>query len=169
MQWLGLDLSPDNSVEDLLRGRSAATDLGPSSVDWFLNTDSWPQDAIACQIMDQYTVDDKMKILLKKLDTNAIEQILGYQFRQKSFIIQAMTHSSYSGNKLTDSYERLEVSILFTNVLNRFQLDINIFLPNNLIHNSQESLDETEIGCYKNPRLSCSLKNTSKRNIQAIG
>jgi hypothetical protein len=111
MQWLGLDLSPDNSVEDLLRGRSAATDLGPSSVDWFLNTDSWTQDAIACQIMDQYTVDDKMKILLKKLDTNAIEQILGYKFRQKSFIIQAMTHSSYSGNKLTDSYERLEVSI----------------------------------------------------------
>jgi hypothetical protein len=110
MHWLGLDLSPDNSIEDLLRGRSAAA-TGPSSVDWFLNTLSWPKDAIACQITDQYSVDDKMKSLLKKLDTDAVEQILGYKFRQKSFIIQAMTHSSYSGNKLTDSYERLEVSI----------------------------------------------------------
>ena len=112
MHWLGLDLSPDNSVEDLLRGRPDGMDRRPSSVDWFLKTDSWPKDAIACQRSEPYAVEDKMEILLKKLDTEAVEKILGYEFKEKSFIIQALTHSSYSSNKLTDSYERLEVNYL---------------------------------------------------------
>jgi endoribonuclease Dicer len=46
---------------------------------------------------------------LKKLDAAKIEHKLGYTFREKTFLLQAFTHSSYAPNKLTDSYERLEV------------------------------------------------------------
>jgi hypothetical protein len=49
----------------------------------------------------------------KRLDVVSIEEVLGYRFQEKSFVIQAFTHASYSPNKLTDSYEQLEVSVLF--------------------------------------------------------
>ena len=37
-----------------------------------------------------------------------VEQILGYSFKEKSFLLQALTHASYTSNELTESYERLE-------------------------------------------------------------
>ncbi|QQP35616.1 Uncharacterized protein FKW44_023891 [Caligus rogercresseyi] len=37
-----------------------------------------------------------------------IEEVIGYKFKEKTFILQAFTHSSYSYNNITDSYERLE-------------------------------------------------------------
>ncbi|XP_044259487.1 endoribonuclease Dicer [Tribolium madens] len=37
-----------------------------------------------------------------------IEQRLGYQFNNRAFLLQALTHSSYSPNRITQSYERLE-------------------------------------------------------------
>ncbi|XP_017114515.1 endoribonuclease Dcr-1 [Drosophila elegans] len=36
------------------------------------------------------------------------EQSLGYQFRDRSYLLQAMTHASYTPNRLTDCYQRLE-------------------------------------------------------------
>ncbi|EGK96757.1 AGAP002836-PB [Anopheles gambiae str. PEST] len=36
------------------------------------------------------------------------EQALGYRFRDRSYLLQAMTHASYSPNRLTDCYQRLE-------------------------------------------------------------
>lgn len=38
----------------------------------------------------------------------AFEDILGYKFRDRSYLLQAMTHASYSPNRLTDCYQRLE-------------------------------------------------------------
>ena len=55
--------------------------------------------------------------------TERVEEILGYKFRERSFLlqvslhygvfgnsatVQALTHASYSSNQLTESYERLE-------------------------------------------------------------
>ncbi|EEZ99277.1 dicer-2 isoform X1 [Tribolium castaneum] len=37
-----------------------------------------------------------------------IEQRLGYTFTNRAFLLQALTHSSYSPNRITLSYERLE-------------------------------------------------------------
>ena len=37
-----------------------------------------------------------------------VEEILGYSFKEKSFLLQALTHASYTCNELTESYERLE-------------------------------------------------------------
>ncbi|XP_055587591.1 endoribonuclease Dcr-1 isoform X2 [Uranotaenia lowii] len=36
------------------------------------------------------------------------EAILGYRFRDRSYLLQAMTHASYCPNRLTDCYQRLE-------------------------------------------------------------
>ncbi|XP_037712636.1 endoribonuclease Dcr-1 [Drosophila subpulchrella] len=36
------------------------------------------------------------------------EESLGYQFRDRSYLLQAMTHASYTPNRLTDCYQRLE-------------------------------------------------------------
>ncbi|XP_037943698.1 endoribonuclease Dcr-1-like, partial [Teleopsis dalmanni] len=36
------------------------------------------------------------------------ENILGYKFQDRSYLLQAMTHASYSPNRLTDCYQRLE-------------------------------------------------------------
>lgn len=36
------------------------------------------------------------------------EQILNYKFNDRSYLLQAMTHASYSPNRVTDCYQRLE-------------------------------------------------------------
>lgn len=36
------------------------------------------------------------------------EQRLGYKFRDRAYLLQAMSHASYSPNRLTDCYQRLE-------------------------------------------------------------
>ncbi|KAK9882155.1 hypothetical protein WA026_019672 [Henosepilachna vigintioctopunctata] len=37
-----------------------------------------------------------------------IEKIIGYEFKNKGFLVQAFTHASYSPNRATRSYEKLE-------------------------------------------------------------
>jgi endoribonuclease Dicer len=36
------------------------------------------------------------------------ERIIGYTFKDRSYLLQAMTHASYTPNRLTDCYQRLE-------------------------------------------------------------
>jgi endoribonuclease Dicer len=36
------------------------------------------------------------------------ERILRYRFNDRSYLLQAMTHASYSPNRVTDCYQRLE-------------------------------------------------------------
>lgn len=43
-----------------------------------------------------------------KMGAERVEEILGYSFKEKSFLLQALTHASYTCNELTESYERLE-------------------------------------------------------------
>lgn len=39
---------------------------------------------------------------------SVFEDTIGYHFRDRSYLLQAMTHASYSPNRLTDCYQRLE-------------------------------------------------------------
>jgi len=50
----------------------------------------------------------KMEKLLFEINSTELEKKLGYEFREKSFMLQAMTHASYSANTITESYEKLE-------------------------------------------------------------
>ncbi|XP_067618783.1 endoribonuclease Dcr-1 [Eurosta solidaginis] len=49
---------------------------------------------------------DELESMLEGFDE--FEAILGYKFRDRSYLLQAMTHASYSPNRLTDCYQRLE-------------------------------------------------------------
>lgn len=49
---------------------------------------------------------DELDILLDGYDK--FEKHIGYQFRDRSYLLQALTHASYSPNTLTDCYQRLE-------------------------------------------------------------
>lgn len=48
----------------------------------------------------------ELKILLDGYDR--FEKNIGYNFRDRSYLLQALTHASYSPNTLTDCYQRLE-------------------------------------------------------------
>uniref|UniRef100_A0A182VRB7 ribonuclease III n=1 Tax=Anopheles minimus TaxID=112268 RepID=A0A182VRB7_9DIPT len=48
----------------------------------------------------------ELKRLLQGFDV--FEEVLGYRFQDRSYLLQAMTHASYSPNRLTDCYQRLE-------------------------------------------------------------
>ena len=114
MSWLGLDLAPDTPIKDLLQSIKEKSNNKPvaKSFDWFLKSESFPVDAVACQ--KTYQLEDKLHTMMNRLDIESIEKTLGYKFEEKTFVIQAFTHASYSPNKLTDSYEQLEVSSCFT-------------------------------------------------------
>ena len=45
---------------------------------------------------------------MRKINVDQIQSRLGYEFKDKSFLLQALTHASYTINMITDSYERLE-------------------------------------------------------------
>ena len=51
-----------------------------------------------------------MAKMVDRLDAEKIEAVIGYRFQEKSFLMEAFTHTSYLPNRLTRSYERLEVS-----------------------------------------------------------
>jgi endoribonuclease Dicer len=51
---------------------------------------------------------EKMEKLLLEINSTELEKKLGYEFTNKSFLLQAMTHASYSANTITQSYEILE-------------------------------------------------------------
>lgn len=58
-------------------------------------------------LLHHYPEPEKMlKELLDGFDK--FEETIGYEFRDKSYLLQAMTHASYSPNRLTDCYQRLE-------------------------------------------------------------
>lgn len=48
----------------------------------------------------------ELEHLLRGFDE--FETSLGYKFRDRSYLLQAMTHASYTPNRLTDCYQRLE-------------------------------------------------------------
>lgn len=49
---------------------------------------------------------DELELLLDGY--TEFEAHIGYQFADRSYLLQAMTHASYSPNRLTDCYQRLE-------------------------------------------------------------
>lgn len=51
---------------------------------------------------------EEMLRYYEKYCLNRLEEKIQYSFRDKSFIVQATTHSSFCQNKVTDCYQRLE-------------------------------------------------------------
>ncbi|KAF2368450.1 Helicase C-terminal [Trinorchestia longiramus] len=57
---------------------------------------------------DRDASDAEVERLYKQHVLNRLEDILGYTFRNKSFLLQAVTHPTFTANKVTHYYQRLE-------------------------------------------------------------
>lgn len=51
---------------------------------------------------------EKLDIFLSRIHVAEVEEIIGYTFKEKSVVLQSLTHASYIANRITPSYERLE-------------------------------------------------------------
>ena len=77
-----------------------------------LNESDFPTNSFLPHAVDNIHIEEetkrKMTSLLAQIDYEEIERKLNYKFNEKSFLLQALTHASYGGNRITASYERLE-------------------------------------------------------------
>ncbi|KAM7363685.1 endoribonuclease Dcr-1 [Cochliomyia hominivorax] len=105
MAWLGIRVIPYKRIPfDPNKAREPGTTL--SDKDGMITVyGSWspPKSPLL-----HYTpnAEKTMDALLEGYDE--FEKNLGYKFRDRSYLLQAMTHASYTPNRLTDCYQRLE-------------------------------------------------------------
>ena len=83
MHWLGIDV------------RMTKDDLPTSSVGDFND-------------FDQSFREARLETHTDAAHVAMAEKTIGYTFKEKSFLIEALTHASHYGNLVTQSYERLE-------------------------------------------------------------
>ncbi|KFB49809.1 AGAP012289-PA-like protein [Anopheles sinensis] len=74
-----------------------------------------PKEADVAQLLrnHQYPIVDyhgpnRLKIDQMLCAPGKIERVLDYEFRNRTYLLQAFTHATYSGNHLTGSYQQLE-------------------------------------------------------------
>nr|AUZ94233.1 dicer-1 [Recilia dorsalis] len=100
MSWLGIRVLPSDegvSPISIMRKQNGQTvqvrygHLRPPKSPLLRHVED-PEGELA-QLLDGYDV---------------LERQLKYRFRDRSYLLQAMTHASYSPNRLTDCYQRLE-------------------------------------------------------------
>ncbi|CAF4672430.1 unnamed protein product [Rotaria sp. Silwood1] len=86
MAWLGIRIFPKLRLED---GTEMTGELPPlpSPVDY---------------------CNPSVLSTIQSYDFDRFEQLIGYRFHQRAYLIQAFTHASYSYNTITDCYQRLE-------------------------------------------------------------
>lgn len=105
MAWLGIRVIPYKRITyDPMKAREPGSTL-PDSEGMITVYGSWtpPKTPLL-----HYTpnAEEALDILLTGYEK--FEQALGYKFRDRSYLLQAMTHASYTPNRLTDCYQRLE-------------------------------------------------------------
>ena len=98
MARAGLGLGSAASTADLFARRPSEEPVLPFT----------PQASALC-VRRTEAVEARLARLLERLDVAAIEEVVGYTWRDRSFLLQAFTHPSYSDNRVTESYERLEL------------------------------------------------------------
>lgn len=102
MAWLGLDLDPVREISELLEEPSNTSGA------WLTDKTLLPESAV----VPGGDVEGRLTVALQKINIEKVEEILGYAFLEKSFLLQALTHSSYIPNRSTSSNERLEVGCI---------------------------------------------------------
>lgn len=98
MARMGIDLTPSSTLDDLLERKKK---------DQVSNVEFTP---LKDGFINDFAREDTVGAagLYDKLGVEEIERKIGYSFKEKSFLLQAFTHSSYGENRLTESYEVLE-------------------------------------------------------------
>ena len=97
MSRIGINLSSSSSLQEVMERQKSDQKviLHSPQRDGFCNEEARSERG-------------KLMTLQSKLGANEIEKIIGYTFKEKSFLLQAFTHPSYGDNRLTNSYEKLE-------------------------------------------------------------
>lgn len=110
MAWLGIRVLPSRDVfDDGSQGPNRTTG----------STKLYEKDGLGCRTTYGYWAAPKSPLLhfapdpfdtLERLLDGYVqfESHIGYSFNDRSYLLQAMTHASYSPNRLTDCYQRLE-------------------------------------------------------------
>ena len=105
MEWLGLKVRPlkdgvpypiDYLNERNLRNEELFQWLPP------------PKDPICRTDCSQQEINEFFYKCYSGANLHHFEQIIGYEFRNKAYLIQALTHSSFYFNQYTDCYQKLE-------------------------------------------------------------
>ena len=92
-----------------------------------------------------------------------VEEILGYSFKEKSFLLQALTHASYTCNELTESYERLE--FLGDAVLD-YLVTCYIYTLDNVLENPPLNMKKQLLEMF--PRVGSVVFSTAKHDTIEI-
>ena len=74
------------------------------------NTSLWLQEEVEESTFqpNMRDIEENLDMFMRNINVSQIEMQIDYKFKEKSFLLQALTHSSYAMNKITYSYERLE-------------------------------------------------------------
>ncbi|XP_050079861.1 endoribonuclease Dicer [Anopheles maculipalpis] len=102
------------------------------------------------EVADYFPIRHKVDQLLCNPDR--IESILGYRFQNRTYLLQAFTHSSYTSHRLTSSYQQLE--FLGDAVLD-FLISMHIFERNPNMSPGQ--LTDLRSSLVNNVNLACVL------------
>lgn len=105
MAWLGIRVLPYERIPydpDVPRIPGSTV---PDEDNMITVYGSWPEpkSPLLCYIPNAGAVLEDLLIGYDEFEKN-----LGYKFRDRSYLLQAMTHASYTPNRLTDCYQRLE-------------------------------------------------------------
>lgn len=106
MAWLGIRVLPVqkvNTLEKRIPGSTRAFEDNGESKQMIYGYWRAPKTPLIRCIPDS---DESLEILLDGFDK--FEEELNYKFKDRSYLLQAMTHASYTPNRLTDCYQRLE-------------------------------------------------------------
>ncbi|XP_075228010.1 endoribonuclease Dcr-1 isoform X2 [Lycorma delicatula] len=108
MSWLGINVLPKEEIN----AKETEIDISDRPVGTFLVNDDvqirygWlkpPRSPLLRHVSDP---EGELEKLLDGFEI--FERNLRYRFHDRSYLLQAMTHASYSTNRLTDCYQRLE-------------------------------------------------------------
>jgi len=94
MNWFGLKTTPENRKEKII-------------VHGFNKSNGFPIFHLPANLTN---LDAKNGEMLRHLSTGleSFEKQLNYTFKDKTLLIEALTHPTYYSNRLTGCYERLE-------------------------------------------------------------
>jgi len=98
MAGLGINLSAETSLKDVLEGQPSVAS----------HHEDFPPQGNAFRSCFAQDLSKRSQRLYGVMMAETVEEILGYSFKERSFLVQALTHASYTSNELTESYERLE-------------------------------------------------------------
>ena len=121
MKWLGLDLLSNNN-EKTNNETNAIDEMGeqPSALEIFqIPPSPLLDDSIEAKVQLEFLLNGYEKF----------EDLIGYKFNDRSYLLQAFTHASYYPNRLTDCYQRYVKDFLADMTCHKLLLFLVVISP----------------------------------------